>query len=118
VDRAGPIAMAGLVLLFTIACGRWMIALHETGHAETRQDIASINQAVWNTSRGRLGRATILYEGVRDHLEPVLLVYALNYAAGGTVHTLLYLHALAIGLGALPFYPLPYRRPRRRRPPR
>ena len=43
---AGPIVMAGLVLLFTIACGRWMIALHETGHAETRQDIASVNQAV------------------------------------------------------------------------
>jgi hypothetical protein len=104
--RAGPITMAGLVFLFTIACGRWMIALHETGHVETSHDIASINQAVWNTSQGRLGRATILYEGVRDHLEPVLLVYALNYTAGGTVHTLLYLHALAIGLGALPFYAL------------
>ena len=83
-----------------------MIALHEAGHVETPQDIASINQAIWNTSRGRLGRATILYEGVRDHLEPVLLVYALNYTAGGTVHTLLYLHALAIGLGAVPFYAL------------
>jgi hypothetical protein len=105
-DRAGPIAIAGLVLLFTITCGRWMIALHETGHAETHQDLASISQAVWNTSRGRLGRETILYEGVRDHLEPVLLVYALNYTAGGTVHTLLYLHALAIGLGAVPFYAL------------
>ena len=102
--RTGPITMAGLVLLFTIACGRWMIALHETGHAETNHDIASISQAIWNTSQGRLGRATILYEGVRDHLEPVLLVYALNYTVGGTVHTLLYLHALAIGLGALPFY--------------
>ena len=105
-DRAGPIAMAGLILLFTITCGRWMIALHEAGHVETPQDIASINQAIWNTSRGRLGRETILYEGVRDHLEPVLLVYALNYTAGGTVHTLLYLHALAIGLGAVPFYAL------------
>ena len=105
-DRAGPIAMAGLILLFTITCGRWMIALHEAGHVETPQDIASLNQAIWNTSRGRLGRATILYEGVRDHLEPVLLVYALNYTAGGTVHTLLYLHALAIGLGAVPFYAL------------
>jgi Predicted membrane protein (DUF2079) len=108
--RAGPIVMAGLVLLFTIACGRWMIALHGTGHAETRQDIASISQAIWNTSRGRLGRTTILYEGVRDHLEPVLLLYAVNYTAGGTVDTLLYLHALAIGLGAVPFYALGRRR--------
>ena len=105
-DRAGPIVMAGLLLLFTIACGRWMIALHESGHAETHQDIASISQAIWNTSRGRPVRETILYEGVRDHLEPVLFVYALNYTAGGTVHTLLYLHALAIGLGAVPFYAL------------
>lgn len=103
---AGPITMAGLLLLFTILCGRWMVALHDTGHTASPQDIASISQAVWNTSRGRLGRATILYEGVRDHLEPVLLVYAANYAVGGTVHTLLYLHALAIGLGAVPFYAL------------
>ena len=111
-NRAGPIVMAGLVLLFTIACGRWMVALHEAGHVETHQDIASISQAVWNTSQGRLGRETILYEGVRDHLEPVLFVYALNYTVGGTVHTLLYLHALAIGLGAVPFYALGRRRGR------
>jgi Predicted membrane protein (DUF2079) len=108
--RVGPIGLAALLLLFTVAAGRWMIALHETGHAETPQDVASISQAIWNTSQGRLGRETILYEGVRDHLEPVLLAYALNYTAGGTVHTLLYLHALAIGLGAVPFYALGRRR--------
>ena len=102
--------MTGLVLLFTIMCGRWMIALHETGYARTHQDVASISQAVWNMSRGRLGRETILYEGVRDHLEPVILVYALNYTAGGTLHSLLYLHALVIGLGAVPFYALGRRR--------
>ena len=105
-DRAGPIALAGLILLFTIACGQWMIALHEAGHMELRQDVASISQVIWNTSRGRFGRETILYEGVRDHLEPVLLIYALNYTAGGTIRTLLYLHALGIGLGAIPFYAL------------
>jgi hypothetical protein len=104
--RAGCVAMAGLVLLFAVVCGHWMTALHETGHAETRQDIASISQAIWNTSRGRLARSTILYEGVRDHVEPVVLLYALNYKVGGTVHSLLYLHALAIGVGAVPFYVL------------
>jgi hypothetical protein len=104
--RAGPIVMTALIVLFALVCGRWMIALHETGHAAARQDIASFNQAVWNTSQGRLARETILYEGVRDHLEPVLFVYALNYMAGGTVHTLLYLQALAIGLAAVPFYAL------------
>ena len=51
---AGPLALAGLILLFTLACGRWMVAMHEAGHAETRQDIASVNQAVWNTSQGHL----------------------------------------------------------------
>src|SRR4029453_14469338 len=61
---------------------------------------------------GRPGRPTILYDGVRDHLEPVLLLYAVNYTAGGTVDTLLYLHALAIGLGAVPFYALGRRRGR------
>ena len=65
----GPLALAGLLLVFTVACGGWMVAMHEAGHAETRQDIASVNQAVWNTSRGRFLQATILYEGVRDHLE-------------------------------------------------
>jgi Predicted membrane protein (DUF2079) len=103
---AGPLALAGLILVFTLACGRWMVALHENGHAETRQDVAALSQAIWNTARGRLVRQTVLYEGGRDHLEPVLLVYALNYTAGGSMHSLLYLHALVIGLGAVPFYAL------------
>jgi hypothetical protein len=60
--------MAGLILLFTITCGRWMIALHEAGHVETPQDIASINQAIWNTSRGlreveALGGETVAESG-------------------------------------------------------
>jgi hypothetical protein len=103
---AGPLALAGLILLFTLVCGRWMVALHEAGHAETRQDIASVNQAVWNTAHGRVLQATILYEGVRDHLEPVLLVHALAYALGGTLHTVLYLQAFLLSLGAIPFYAL------------
>ena len=103
---AGPLALAGLLLVFTVACGGWMVAMHEAGHAETRQDIASVNQAVWNTSRGRPLQATILYEGVRDHLEPVLLLHALTYAAGGTIHTVLYLQAFLLSLGAIPFYAL------------
>jgi len=103
---AGPLALAGLLLVFTVACGGWMVAMHEAGHAETRQDIASVNQAVWNTSRGRFLQATILYEGVRDHLEPVLLLHALTYAAGGTIHTVLYLQAFLLSLGAIPFYAL------------
>ena len=102
----GPLALAGLILLFSLACGRWMVSMHEAGHAETRQDIASVNQAVWNTSRGRFLQATILYEGVRDHVEPVLLLHALAYAAGGTVHTVLYLQAFLLSLGAIPFYAL------------
>jgi predicted membrane protein DUF2079 len=104
--RAGPIVMTGLILLFTITCGRWMIALHDTAHTAKPQDVASLSQAIWNTSKGRFARETILYEGVRDHLEPVILVYALNYVAAGTLRTLLYLHALVIGLGAVPFYAL------------
>jgi predicted membrane protein DUF2079 len=103
---AGPLALAGLVLVFTLACGRFMVALHEAGDAETRQDIASVNQAVWNTAHGRVAQATILYEGVRDHVEPVLLLHALTYALGGTVHTVLYLQALLLSLGAVPFYML------------
>jgi hypothetical protein len=103
---AGPVLLAALILGFTWAGGRWMGALHEAGHAETRQDIASVNQAVWNTSRGRVAQATILYEGVRDHVEPVLLLHALVYAAGGTVTTVLYLQAFLLSLGAAPFYAL------------
>ena len=47
---AGAVAVAGLVVVFTIAGGRWMIALHEAGHAETHQDVASISQAVLSRS--------------------------------------------------------------------
>ena len=79
---AGPVLLAALILGFTWAGGRWMGALHAAGHAETRQDIASVNQAVWNTSRGRVAQATILYEGVRDHVEPVLLLQELQRERG------------------------------------
>jgi hypothetical protein len=66
-----------------------MVAL-TTGHAETRQDIASVNQAVWNTARGRFfaRRSSTKAPGSRG---PVLALHALAYAAGGTIQTLLYL---------------------------
>lgn len=98
------------IVVFTAACAWRMNNLYESGHTRRRQDLGSINQAVWNSSRGHILHATILRVGTRDHLEPILIVYALNYLVGGTIRSLMVVHAFLIALGAVPLYLLARRR--------
>jgi len=103
-DVLCPTCLGLLVLVFTILSGRHMTALYENGFCRATQDMASINQAVWNTAHGAPLQATILYEGFRDHMEPALVFYSLNYLLGGTIVSLFYLHSFMIALGSVPIY--------------
>ena len=106
----GPVCLCLLILAFTCCCGAYMTALYEKGYCRATQDMASINQAIWNTAHGAPLQATILYEGFRDHMEPALVFYSLNYVFGGTIISLFYLHSFIIALGSIPFYMMARRR--------
>ena len=108
----GFLALAILILSFTVFFGRQMSFRFENGLSRSTVDMASINQAIWNTSQGRPFQATILYEGFRNHLEPILAFYSLNYLLGGGLYSLFYLHSLLIALGAIPIYLMVIRRTR------
>ena len=103
-ERTGRALLLVGMLVFTIACAWRMERLCETGTTRHPQDLASINQAIWNSAHGNLLHATILRVGARDHLEPILIVYGLNYRLGGSIYSLMAVHAFLISLGAVPFY--------------
>jgi uncharacterized membrane protein len=106
----GAVLLVVFILLFAFVCGGAMTSLYENGQARRRQDMASVNQAIWNSANGLVLQASILYEGFRDHLDPVLIAYSLNYRFGGTFKSLLYVHSLLIGVGAIPLYLMARRR--------
>ena len=108
----GILALALLILGFTVFYVGQMSFLFENGLSRSTVDMASINQAIWNTSQGRPLQATIRYEGFRNHLEPILVFYSLNYLLGGGIYSLFYLHSLLIALGAIPIYLIVIRRTR------
>lgn len=110
IGSPGPICLGLMILAFTAFCGSHMTALYERGYCRATQDMASINQAIWNTAHGEPLQATILYEGFRDHMEPALVFYALNYVFGGTIISLFYLHSFLISLGCMPIYLMGRRR--------
>lgn len=69
-------------------------------------DLAVINQAFWNASRGGIvpaspGQATILNGG---HVELIILLLTPIYAAFPSPLTLLFLQSLALAVGAWPLY--------------
>lgn len=103
----GAMSLALLIFVFWRFC--FFLAMGHYASGEPlidRQDLASINQAIWNTANGDLLRASILYDGVRDHLELILFPYALIRRLGGGYEHVIQLHLLLVGLGAIPVYML------------
>lgn len=101
-----PTLLCVFIAAFTLVSGYHLARVYEAGHGPYLQDMASLNQAIWNTAHGRPLQATILFEGIRDHFEPMLALYSLAYVAGGDITTLVFWVSFLVALGAIPWYML------------
>ena len=96
----------GMVLLYIALFSTLTILKHEAFET-TAFDLGNLDQAVWNTSHGRILRLTNI-EGVdtrlAHHVEPILLPISLLYILYSGPQTLLILQTVVIALGAFPVF--------------
>ena len=95
-----------LIVLYIAFFSALAVARHEA--FETLAfDLGNYDQAVWNTSHGRLLRFTNV-EGLTirlaQHVEPILLPVSLFYLLYDSPKTLLVLQTVVVALGAWPVY--------------
>lgn len=80
---------------------------YHAGMRTHRSDLGQIDQAVWNSSRGRwLAQTDNGFEATRltDHVEPILVLISPIYWLWDDVRALLLLQVLAVTAGVLPLY--------------
>lgn len=95
-----------LTALYVIIFTRLAWDLH-AGMRTHRSDLGQIDQAVWNSSRGRwLAQTDNGFEATRltDHVEPILVLISPIFWLWDDVRALLLLQVLAVALGVLPLY--------------
>ncbi len=101
-----------LVLLAILAYGAVFTRLAWDQHLGMRThkaDLGQIDQAVWNSSRGRFLESVqkdYIYTRLTDHVEPILVLISPIYWLWDDVRALLLLQVLAVALGAWPLYGL------------
>lgn len=96
----------GLIVLYIVTFGSLTIWKHQALQT-TAFDLGTMDQAIWNTSQGRILRVTI-QPGVdirlAGHVEPILLVISLLYLVYSDPRILLAVQTIVVALGALPIY--------------
>ncbi|MFO7633075.1 MAG: DUF2079 domain-containing protein [Caldilinea sp.] len=96
------ILAAFYVVIFTQAA--WEM---HAGMRTHRSDLGQIDQAIWNSSRGRfLAQTDNGFEATRltDHVEPILVLISPIYWMWDDVRALLLLQVAAVAIGVLPLY--------------
>ncbi len=102
--------ISGLVLLAILVYGIVFTRLAWDQHLGMRThkaDLGQIDQAVWNSSRGRFLESVqkdYLSTRLTDHVEPILVLISPIYWLWDDVRALLLLQVLAVALGAWPLY--------------
>lgn len=95
-----------LIALYIVVFGAVTILKHQAFQT-TAFDLGTMDQAIWNTSQGRILRVTI-QPGVdirlAGHVEPILLAISLFYLLYSDPQILLGLQTVVVSLGALPIY--------------
>lgn len=102
------LALAACVLVYIALFSAQAWDLH-AGMRTHKADLGQIDQAVWNSSRGRfLAQTDNGFEATRltDHVEPILVLISPLYWVWDEVRALLLLQATAIAVGALLLYAL------------
>lgn len=83
-----------------------LVSQHRAFHSNAF-DLGFFDQIVWNTSQGRwFENSFVSYNFLGQHVEPVLLLYALVYGALPAVELLLVTQAVAAAAAAVPLYVL------------
>lgn len=95
-----------VIVLYMLVFGTLTILKHQAFQT-TAFDLGTMDQAVWNTSQGRILAVTI-QPGVSirlaGHVEPILLLISLLYLLHSDPRVLLVLQTVVVALGALPIY--------------
>jgi uncharacterized membrane protein len=74
-----------------------------------KADLGQMDQAIWNTSRGRFVEATendIQSTRLTDHVEPIFVLISPLFWVWDDVRALLLLQVVAVAIGAFPLYAL------------
>jgi uncharacterized membrane protein len=98
--------LLALAAIYVVIFTRLAWDLH-AGMRTHRSDLGQIDQAVWNSSRGRwLAQTDNGFESTRltDHVEPILLLISPVYWLWDDVRALLLLQVLAVAAGVVPLY--------------
>jgi uncharacterized membrane protein len=104
-------ALLALATLYIVVFTRLAWEMH-AGMRTHRSDLGQIDQAIWNSSRGRLLAQTDNgFEATRltDHVEPILALISPIYWVWDDVRALLLLQVAAAAIGVLPLYVLALR---------
>lgn len=106
------LVLLGLALVYMIIFTQLSWDAH-AGMRTHKADLGQIDQAVWNSSRGRLLEQTdngFTATRLTDHVEPMLVLISPIFWLWNDVRALLLLQVVAVALGVLPLYHLGLRR--------
>lgn len=108
-ERSIRFCLAGFIILFI--CGTFAVATIKYAWFMQGSDLALFEQAFWNTAHGRLFETSLEHPSLGDttsQLAVDLMLFNLFivpfYVLFPSTYTLLFIQALAVGLGALPVY--------------
>jgi uncharacterized membrane protein len=96
------------VLLYVVIFTGLAFDLH-LGMRTHKADLGQMDQAIWNTSRGRFVEATendILSTRLTDHVELIFALISPIFWIWDDVRALLLLQVIAVAIGAFPLYAL------------
>ncbi len=99
-------ALLALAAIYVVIFTRLAWNLH-AGMRTHRSDLGQIDQAVWNSSRGRfLAQTDNGFESTRltDHVEPILVLISPIYWLWDDARALLMLQVLVVAVGVVPLY--------------
>ena len=100
-----PIAvLAAMIAARTLALSSLCHQRYLTFHAYWPIDLANINQAIWNAAHGRPQKVTILYDGLREHFDHLLMALSPVYWFSDSIFWVFFFYSLVISSGILAVY--------------
>src|SRR6185436_1496078 len=106
-DSKRPWQTAALVFFMLLWGGLllWALLAQHRAYNSNGWDLGWFDQVVWNTAHGRpFENSFATWNFLGEHIEPILLLFALIYRVKPDVEILLVTQAIVASLAALPLY--------------